>query len=234
VSRLSFLGLINNLESAVKKLRWRPRGTEWADYYDDTNYASDALEHKKQIVTEFLGKINPKIIWDLGANVGMFSRIASGKGIETISFDIDPAAVEINYLECVKKGETSILPLVLDLTNPSSSIGWQNQERMSILERGPADTVLALALIHHLAISNNVPMDKIAEFIYSICDSLIIEFVPKTDSQVQRLLSTREDIFPDYTQPVFEQEFRRYFTIQEFCRIKDSERTIYLMQRSPN
>jgi len=234
VSRLSFLGLINNLESAVKKLRWRPRGTEWADYYDDTNYASDALEHKKQIVTEFLGKINPKIIWDLGANVGMFSRIASGKGIETISFDIDPAAVEINYLECVKKGETSILPLVLDLTNPSSSIGWQNQERMSILERGPADTVLALALIHHLAISNNVPMDKIAEFIYSICDSLIIEFVPKTDSQVQRLLSTREDIFPDYTQPVFEQEFRRYFTIQEFCRIKDSERTIYLMQRSQN
>ena len=234
VSRLSFLGLINNLESAVKKLRWRPRDTEWAHYYEDTNYSSDAFMHKKQIVSEFLEKIKPNSVWDLGANVGMFSRIASNKGINTISFDIDPAAVELNYLECVKKGETSILPLLLDVTNPSSSIGWQNQERMSILERGPADTVLALALIHHLAVSNNVPMDKIAEFLYTICTSLIIEFVPKNDSQVQRLLSSREDIFPDYTQPVFEQEFGRYFAVQDCISIRDSERTIYLMQRSRN
>lgn len=232
VSRLSFLGLINNLESAVKKLRWQPGGTEWADYYGDTNYSSDAIEHKRKIVAELLGKANPKTVWDLGANVGMFSRIASDKGIETISFDIDSAAVEINYLECVKKGEDHIFPLVLDLTNPSPGIGWQNAERMSILERGPTDTVLALALVHHLAISNNVPFEKIAEFLYNICSSLIIEFVPKTDSQVLRLLSTREDIFPDYTQQVFEQEFERYFTIQSCAGIKDSERILYLMQRS--
>ncbi len=165
VSRLSFLGLITNLESAVKKLRWQPGGTEWADYYEDTNYTSDAIEHKRQIVAELLDKVNPTIVWDLGANVGMFSRIASDKGIETISFDIDPAAVEINYLECVKKSEAHIFPLVLDLTNPSPSIGWQNAERMSILERGPVDTVLALALVHHLAISNNMPFEKIAEFL---------------------------------------------------------------------
>jgi hypothetical protein len=232
VSRLSFLGLINNLESAVKKLRWRPGGTEWAEYYKDTNYSSDAIEHKRRMVAEFLDKVNPKTVWDLGANVGMFSHIASDKGIETISFDIDPAAVEINYLECVKKGESHMLPLVLDLTNPSPGIGWQNAERMSILERGPVDTVLALALVHHLAISNNVPFEKIAEFLYSICSSLIIEFVPKADSQVQRLLSTREDIFPDYTQQVFEQEFERYFTVQSCTGIKDSERILYLMQRS--
>ena len=232
VSRLSFLGLISNLESAVKKLRWRPGGTEWANYYEDTNYSSDAIEHKRQIVAEFLEKIKPNSVWDLGANVGMFSRIASDKGIETISFDIDPAAVEINYLECVKKGEAHILPLVLDLTNPSPGIGWQNAERMSILERGPAHTVLALALVHHLAISNNVPFEKIAEFLYNTCSSLIIEFVPKADSQVQRLLSTREDIFPDYKQQVFEQEFERYFTVQSCAGIKDSERILYLMQRS--
>jgi len=232
VSRLSFLGLIDNLESAVKKLKWRPRGTEWADYYKDTNYSAEALEHKKKIVAEFLDKVNPKSVWDLGANVGMFSRIASDKGIDTISFDIDPAAIERNYLDCIKRGETSILPLLLDLTNPSPNVGWQNQERMSILERGPADTVLALALVHHLAISNNVPLAKIAEFLSNICNSLIIEFVPKTDSQVQRLLSTREDIFTDYTQPAFELEFGKYFTMHSSARIRDSERTLYLMQRS--
>jgi hypothetical protein len=103
---------------------------------------------------------------------------------------------------------------------------------MSILERGHADTVLALALVHHLAISNNVPLTNIAEFLSNICNSLIIEFVPKTDSQVQRLLSTREDIFPDYTQPAFVQEFGKYFTMHSSARIRDSERTLYLMQRS--
>ena len=232
VSRLGFLGLVDNLESVVAGLKWRAGGTEWADYYRDTNYSADALQHKMQIVTEFVDKINPASVWDLGANVGMFSRIASDKGIQTISFDIDPAAVERNYLECVAKGETNILPLLVDLTNPSPSIGWENRERMSLVQRGPADTVLALALVHHLAISNNVPLAKIACFFNNICNSLIIEFAPKPDSQVQRLLATREDIFPDYTQQAFETEFRKYFTIQSSVRIRDSERTLYLMQRS--
>ncbi len=102
---------------------------------------------------------------------------------------------------------------------------------MSLLERGPADTVLALALIHHLAISNNLPLERVASFLGRICSSLIIEFVPKSDSQVQRLLSTREDIFPDYTQEAFESEFGRYFSIQSSVRIRDSERTLYLMRK---
>lgn len=231
VSRLGLLGIIDNLESAVKKLKWQPGGTEWGDYYEDTNYSSDAFQHKRQIVAEFLDKIIPKNVWDLGANTGIFSRIASNKGIPTISFDIDPAAVEKNYLECVRKSESNILPLLLDLTNPSPGIGWQNQERTSLIERGPADTVLALALIHHLAISNNVPFVKIADFLASICGSLIVEFVPKSDSQVQRLLSTREDIFPRYEQQSFEADFGQHFAIQSSVRIRGSERTLYLMKR---
>lgn len=108
-------------------------------------------------------------------------------------------------------------------------IGWGNRERMSLEERGTSDAVLALALVHHLAISNNLPFGKIAEFLQKLCNSLIIEFVPKGDSQVQRLLSTREGIFPDYNQDAFEAEFSRWFTIQSHESIKDSERSIYLM-----
>ena len=227
----SFHGLINHLESAVNKLTWLPQGTEWADYYKDTNYSIDALQHKKQIVAAFLDKIKPKNVWDLGANRGMFSRISSDKGIQTISFDIDPATVEKNYLACIAKAKTNILPLLLDLTNPSPSIGWENQERMSMLERGPGDTVLALALIHHLAISNNLPLNKIADFFNKICNSLIIEFVPKRDSQVQRLLSTRKDIFPYYTKQIFENEFNKYFNILTSEKIMESDRTLYLMKR---
>ena len=231
MSRVSFLGLIDNLESTVKKLKWTPRGTEWADYYRDTNYSSGALEHKKQIIAQFLDKINPKSVWDLGANVGIFSRIASDKEIPTISFDIDPAAVEKNYLECIERNEINILPLLLDLANPSPAIGWENEERTSLLERGPTETVFALALIHHLAISNNLLLNKIAHLLGKICNSLIIEFVPKSDSQVQKLLSTREDIFPDYTQENFESEFRKYFRIQNSVKIRESERILYLMRR---
>jgi ribosomal protein L11 methylase PrmA len=231
LSQLSFKGIIDNLESAIKGLNWLPAHTEWADYYEDTNYSTDALEHKKKLVSEFVDQILPKSVWDLGANDGLFSRIASDKGIKTISFDIDPAAVEKNYLKCIEKKERNILPLLLDLTNPSPPIGWQNTERLSLQQRGPADTALALALIHHLAISNNLPFNKIADFFATICRSLIIEFVPKNDSQVQRLLVTREDIFPNYKQQVFESEFSSYFSIQNSAKIKGSERTLYLMRR---
>lgn len=231
VGRLSFLGLVDSLESSIRKLKWQPKGTEWADYYRDTNYSEDALLHKKQIVAEFLDKLKPRNVWDLGGNVGTFSRIASERGIPTISFDIDPAAVERNYLDSVARGDANILPLLIDLTNPSSGIGWENAERLSLLERGPVDTVLALALVHHLAISNNVPLSKIANFLSGICHSLIIEFVPKSDSQVQRLLATREDIFPDYTQEDFEKECEMCFAIVRCQRIRESERTLYLMQR---
>lgn len=231
MGRLAFLSLIDNLESAVSKLKWRVRGTEWADYYYDTNYSQTAFQDKKRIVAEFLEKANPGSVWDIGANVGIFSRLASDRGTRTISFDIDPGAVEKNYLECVAKGERNILPLILDLTNPSPGIGWENDERMSLLQRGPADTVLALALVHHLAISNNVPMDRIAGFLGKICNSLIIEFVPKSDGQVQKLLATREDIYPDYTETGFASAFAKCFAMRESVRIAECERTLYLMER---
>ena len=231
MSRLGFVGLVDNLKSSVGKLKWRLEGTAWAEYYEDASYSEQALEQKKRIVAEFLRETSPETVWDLGANIGLFSRIASRRGMRTISFDIDPAAVERNYLECVEKGETNTLPLILDLTNPSPNVGWENQERMSILERGPADTVLALALVHHLAIGNNLPLVKVAAFFSKICHSLIVEFVAKTDSQVQRLLETREDIFQDYTEQSFLDAFDEYFAVEGSVGIDGMDRTIYLMRQ---
>jgi len=233
IKRHSLLALVDNLESAIKKLKWRMPETEWGKYYSHTNYSTEALEFKKQIITNFFNKIKPRMVWDIGANTGLFSRLAAQQGIKTISFDIDCAAVEKNYQECLIKSEKNILPLFLDLTNPSPAIGWDNKERMSLLERGPADTVMALALIHHLAISNNLPLGKIAKFFSKASQSLIIEFIPKTDSNVQKLLSSREDIFPDYTQENFESEFKKYFNIQTAVNIKGSDRVLCLMIRRP-
>ena len=197
VTKHSLIALVHHLESAIAPMKWQPEGTEWADYYEDTNYSQVAMNHKKQVVETYLSESNPRTVWDIGANTGIFSRISAAKEADTIAFDFDPSAVEKNYQQMRKNKETKILPLCLDLTNPSPSIGWANKERLSLIERGPADIVLALALIHHLAISNNLPFSLIAAFLSQVCRFLIIEFVPKNDSQVQRLIRTREDIFPD-------------------------------------
>ncbi len=229
--RLAFLGLLDSLERAVQRLKWRPSGTEWADYYAATNYSQQSIDHKQELVREYLSVLAPAQVVDLGANTGLFSRIASTRGIPTLAFDLDPAAVELNYLEGKKNEERFLLPLVMDLTNPSPALGWAHQERGSFQERCPADTVLALALIHHLAISNNLPLPHIADFFGAISRSLIIEFVPKTDSQAQKLLSSRKDIFTDYTQQNFERAFERCFTLEKSSGIRGSERTLYLMKK---
>ena len=149
-----------------------------------------------------------------------------------ISTDNDPGAVEINYLECKKSRLSNLLPLIIDLTNPTPAIGWSNTERLSFIQRSPADLVMALALIHHLAISNNLPFAKVAEFLSELCHNLVIEFVPKTDSQVKKLLESRRDIFPGYDEENFEKEFSVFFTIIAKERIHDSERTMYLMKKA--
>lgn len=231
VSRQSLLGLIDGLESAVSKLQWDPQGTPWTKYYQNDSYDAEGIEHKKRLVADFLDEAAPKDVWDLGANIGLFSRIASSRGIPTIAWDSDPGCVEINYREVVGRGETNLLPLVLDLTNPSPAIGWEHRERMSLLDRGSADTVLALALIHHLAISSNLPLDRIAAFFARLCRALIVEFVPKRDPKVQKLLATRQDIFPSYTQAGFESAFGRLFTIRRCAQIRNSGRILYLMER---
>ncbi len=231
MSKNGFIGLLDSLEATVKKLTWKPAGTEWGNYYEITNYSDAGFAHKKEIISGWLTKIAPKSVWDLGANNGEFSRLASGEGISALAWDIDPSAVEQNYLRLKADKEQNLLPLLLDLTNPSPALGWDNAERDSLAQRGPADAVFALALIHHLAISNNVPLPRLADFFAGLSRWLIIEWVPKSDSQVQKLLRTRKDIFESYTREGFESAFGARFHIREAVDVRESERTMYLLAK---
>jgi ribosomal protein L11 methylase PrmA len=231
MSKEALVGLIESLQSTVRKLVWKPLGTEWAGYYAANNYSDVAFEHKKVLVGDWLSRVEAKTVWDLGANSGIFSREAVETGAYVISSDIDPAAVEVNYRLVKEQKEQNLLPLVLDLTNPSPAIGWSNRERDSFLQRGPVDATLALALVHHLAISNNVPLARVAEFFSACGEWLIVEFVPKSDSQVQKLLRSRADIFSEYTQAGFEKAFGQWYTVKESSAVRDSERWLYLMHR---
>ncbi len=234
LSRAGMLGIVTGLKSLIQGLDWNPTGTEWANYYSATNYTERAFELKRAIIDTFLDTIQPKNVWDIGGNTGVFSRLSSSRGIPTVSFDIDPAAIEISYRQAKKEKNQSLIPLIIDLTNPSSGIGWSNQERQTLAERGPVDCIFALALVHHLAISNNVPLTMISSYLASLGKHLIIEFVPKSDSQVKRLLSSREDIFDTYNIEGFERAFSQNFVIREKVPVNDSERTIYWLEKKPS
>lgn len=231
MSNRALTGLIASLRAAVSGLEWQPAGTEWANYTSAHNYSNDAIEAKRSLVREYVSVAAPRTVWDLGGNTGTFSRVAREVAPSVVCFDIDPAAVELNYREVRKRGETGLLPLQLDLMNPSPSLGWANEERSSIESRGPVDLVMALALVHHLAIANNVPLARVAESFARLGRALIVEFVPKSDSQVERLLTNRADIFPDYTIEGFERAFEQHWTVERTQRVGDSQRTLYLMRR---
>lgn len=230
MSKQSLLAILDSLRNSIRNLKWERTSTAWSNYYDETNYSSPAFEQKKSLVADWASRVKPKLTWDLGANTGAFSRLASETGSYVVSWDMDPNAVGKNWNQVKKEKEINILPLLIDLTNPSPGMGWNNRERDSFSGRGPVDLVMALALIHHLAITNNLPLEKIAEGFGGWCKWLIIEFIPKEDSQVQKLLQSRKDIFPLYNRMTFEIAFNKYFKIEESTHIEESERWIYLMK----
>ncbi|HEY5550179.1 MAG TPA: hypothetical protein VIK37_03230 [Candidatus Saccharimonadales bacterium] len=230
VSSRSLQNLVHSLETVVGSLKWKPANTEWGEYYTFTNYSDPAFKAKATIVSKMIKKAKPASVWDLGANTGEFSRLASQQGIFTVAADVDPVAVEKNYLRVKRQAESSILPLLLDLTSPSPNLGWASQERESLAERGPAYLIMALALIHHLAISNNVPLAEVARYFSKLGKYLVIEFVPKEDSQVQKLLVSRKDIFDNYNQSGFEATFSQHYDLIESAKVKNSRRTIYLFK----
>jgi hypothetical protein len=229
LSRLQ--ALVANLRATVAGLSWTPRGTEWADYADHTSYADAATADKGRLVDAFLREIPGSRAWDLGANTGRYSRIAAAAGKRVLAFDIDPAAAEQHYRLVRREGRTDILPLVLDLANPSPGLGWAGRERRSLLERADANVVIALALVHHLAISRNVPLPMILGLFADLAPWAIVEFVPKEDPMVRRLLASRRDVFDDYGLAGFRAAAAARFEIVAESPIIESLRVLFLLRR---
>lgn len=221
--------LLDSLHSAVATTRWTPK-SEWSSYYSDQpSYAAEGFAAKLDLVTGWLSRIQPATVWDLGANTGQFSKVAAQQGAHAVAFDRDPACVDTLYREARAGKLDTLLPLVADLTSPSPAIGWANVERQTLEQRGPADAILALALVHHLAIGNNVPLTAVADYFARLGRRAIVEFVPKSDPMVQRMMASRSDIFEGYTAEEFERAFSAHFTIEQRTVIPTSDRLLYLM-----
>ena len=232
-SKKKLLNLVASLEVLITKLKLPESKSTWSDYYDEASQRTDYLEHKRTIIQQWLEKIKPvATAADLGANTGEFSKLMAAKNIETIASDFDPNCINALYNEIKKNGEKNIVPIIIDLSKPSPAIGVNNEERDSFIKRTHVDLALALALIHHLAIGKNIPLEKIADLFQRMCRYLIIEFVPKQDEKIKLMLTGKKDIYTAYKEENFLSSFKQYFSVLEKETIAGSERTIYLMKKN--
>jgi ribosomal protein L11 methylase PrmA len=205
----------------------------WSDYYDEAAQRNDYLQQKKKIIGDWIEEMKEiKTVADLGANEGEFSKLSAEKNIYTIAADLDPYCINRLYNKLKDSREKNIQPFVIDLSKPTPATGVNNEERSSFISRINADLILALALIHHLAIGKNIPFEMTADMFSRVGKKIIIEFAPKEDEKVKLMLEQKKDIYTDYAEANFERAFEKYFTVIDKKIIPGSVRTLYLMKRN--
>lgn len=221
----AILRQVERLRGLVDSLRAPASTSTWSGYEDNTSYSAAARTAKAGFVERVVTELEPDIVWDLGCNRGEYSLIAAKHSRAVVAIDGDPKVVELMLSRL--SPETRVLPLVMDLRNPSPEQGWGQRERHGLKERGKADVVLALALVHHLRFGANVPLGAISAWLAGIARAGVVEFVPRSDPMVRRLLAWREDVFDDYDEETFETELRRHFVITATESLPESTRKLY-------
>ena len=227
LSKSSYISIIKQLRNWISSLSFKKETSIWQNYSKETTYDNLEYKEKKLLVSEFVKKINPNTLIDLGCNDGDYSKLSIEAGAKyVVGFDFDHNTIS-NAFKYKNKGKDNFLPLVLDASNPSPNQGWLQKERKGFLERFKADALIALAFEHHLIIGKNVPMQQFIDWIIMISGKGLIEFVPKTDETVQKMLEYREDIFSDYSEQEFENCLKEKCDIVNKNTITKSGRIIY-------
>jgi len=167
------------------------------------------------------------LAWDLGANTGTFSRIVAEHAEYVVAMDADHLAVDRLYRSAKRDGLTNLLPMVIDLTDPSPNLGWRGLERKSLLERGRPDLTLCLALLHHLVIGGNIPLPELVAWLAGLGGDLIVEFVTREDARVRQLLRNKTDQYSDYDVGVFEDCLGRHFDVARRFPLASGSRILY-------
>ena len=233
VSKLSLLGMLESLESVTRSLKWKSKAeaSAWSDYDSLDSYSSQAAKEKEETVASWIEQMAPRQVWDLGGNAGNYGRIASRRGILTVSLDSDPSACERCYLQTVRDQETNLLPVLGDLTNPSPSIGWENRERSALWDRGNPDLVLVLALMHHLTLTHHISFSQWGAFLSRLSPWVILEFIPPDDPQVQKIIRACPERLEGYSRGFFEKEIEKFFATEAVRELSGSGRVLFLLRR---
>ncbi len=229
LSKKNLLAMASHLRDCIEGLSIKEKKSTWSGYENNNSYSEGSQKEKERLIASWLQKLAPKTTWDIGCNTGHYSKIAAAQGSYVLSMDLDFYCIEALYQNLKKTKTAGILPLWNEFSNPSPGLGWANRERKTMPERSKANLILALALVHHLRIGNNVPLQMIAEHFSKLTEHLIIEFVPKTDPMVKQMLASREDIFSDYTADEFARTFKKHFHIHESTPLPGSDRILFRM-----
>ena len=225
------LANIRGLERLIGRLRWDPDRSTWSEYGPHTTYTEDDAERKACFVASAVAEERPRLVWDLGCNEGRHSRIAAETADYVVAMDADSLVVDRLYRALREEAQERILPLTVNIVDPSPALGWRGLERRPLLERGRPDLTLALALIHHVSIAGNVPVAEFLDWLRGSTRSLVIEFVSPEDPMARRLLARkRPGDHPDYRADWFEQCLNERFDVvrSEPLSRHGTARTLYL------
>jgi SAM-dependent methyltransferase len=218
---------VRRLRRVVAGLAWRPAPTAWSDYAASSPYGAEDRAAKTRFVAEVAGARRRRLVWDLGANTGEFARRAAPDAACVVALDGDAVAVERMYAALKADGQRTIVPLVMDLTNPSPGVGWRGRERATLAERGRPDLVFCLALLHHLVLAGNVPLPAVVEWLADLGGELVVEFVGRDDPMVQGLLRNKTERYDDYDAGVLERRLAERGTIVRRVVLPGGTRTLY-------
>jgi ribosomal protein L11 methylase PrmA len=220
---------LESMNRLVSKLKWKAGETSWSGYRQSNTYSDDDDRRKQSFVAEVAADRKPRLTWDMGCNDGAYSRIAAEHSERVVAFDFDHATVEALYRSLKQEGNTKILPLVSNLADPSPALGWRGLERKTLVDRGAPDLMLALALIHHVSISANIPIADFLQWARDLGTTLLIEFPKRTDPMVRALLANKhEGANPDYEESNFEAELEKRFTVERREELPSGDRILYL------
>jgi hypothetical protein len=220
---------VKGLTKLVSGLRWEPKGSEWSEYGETCTYTDEESREKADFVRAAAASRRRALAWDLGANDGRYARIAAEHADATLALDIDHLTVDRLYRTLREEGREDVLPLVMNLADPSPGLGWRGRERKRLEERGQPELVLALALVHHLAITANVPLAEVVDWLASLGASVVVEFPTRQDPMVQRLLAgKREGTHDDYSLETFERRLGEAFEVERRAELQGGVRVIFL------
>lgn len=229
--RGSFLHLLQDMRKWLAGLAPKGSRSLWRDYVTTCSYTDVEQQTKRAEVAAFAASVKPKMLWDIGCNTGEYALLALKSGAErAIGWDSDPAAVDIAF-RAARDAGAKLTPLVGDLANPSPSQGWCQAERAGMHERSSADAVMALAVIHHLLFSANVPLQQSIRWIVGLAPRGLVEFVPPDDVQVQQMRARRTGTHHPYDREHFTAALQAVARIEKSTMLRPSGREVFQYAR---
>ena len=222
---------VARLRRLVNRLLWRPQRSAWSHYHDDAPYSEAGHSEKAEFVTEVADAGPWRLAWDLGANNGLYSRLVADRGAYVIAIDSDHAIIEALYRDLREGGDERILPLVINVSAPSPSLGWRQGERQSLLERGAPDLVLCLALVHHLAMTESIPLPEIVAWLASLGAPAVVEFATPEDPMVQRLQAAKPAADRhEYSLAAWERSLEEAFAVERRRELAEGRRVLFFVR----